>query len=279
MSMEGASRQAWRMTLETQDAVAADESLDLRAIAGDLYSVSEALAASGHLTRTLGDRTRVGWAKRELAERLLGGRISPDAMRIVNAAVSQQWRIERDLMHAIERCGHDLVLAAAQRDGNLDQVEHELVQVQEIFNKDPDLRDFLRRHDVGRHEKSDLVTKLLAGKVLPDTVWLAQRPVFNPRGRSLSAVFWQVLTLAARRRDMVTARVRSAIPLTDDQVRRLTEGLTRLYGRDIFVDATVDENLVGGVHIRVGDDVIDATIDRRLAEAGRNLSGSTAVVR
>ena len=39
----------------------------------------------------------------------------------------------------------------------------------------------------------------------------------------------------------------------------------------VFVDATVDTDLVGGLYVKIGDEVIDATIDRRLAEAGRVL--------
>lgn len=272
MSMEGSSRPAWTETLASLESHIEDEGIDLRAVAGELYAVSEVLASNGHLTRVLGDKTRVAWAKRELANRVLGDHVGPTTLKVVETAVSQQWRIERDLVHAIERSGHDLVLAAAQREGKLDDVERELVQIQELFSKDPSMRDFLRRLDVTNKAKAEFVTQLLEGKVLPDTVWLAQRPVLNPRGRTFSEVVWRILQLAARRREMVTARVRSAVPLDETQLARLTEGLTRLYGRDIFVDAVVDRNLVGGMHIRVGDEVIDATIDRRLAEAGRALS-------
>lgn len=273
MSMEGASRQAWTQLLASMDPVTDDASADLRALAGELYGVSELLAHNTQVSVALGDRSRDAWPKRELARRLLGGRISEGAMSIVEAAVSQVWRIDRDLTHALERCGHNLVLAAAQRDGNLDAVESQLSEIATTFAQDEDVRDFFRRQDVTAKAKAEFVVKVISGKVLPDTQWLAQRPVRNPRGRSYSAVVWQILALAAYRRAKVTALVSSAIELDQSQIDRLAAGLTRIYGREIFVRATVDPTLSGGVHIRVGDEVIDATIDRRLAEAERSFAG------
>ena len=271
MTMEGSSREAAAATLESLAAIESDPAVDLRAVAGELYSVSETLAGNAHLARALGDKSRDAWPKRELAQRLLGDRVSPAALKVIEAAVSGRWRIDRDLVHALERSGHELVLASAQRDGNLDQVERQLLETQQLFSSQEGIRDALHRIDVPREAKADLVTKLLAGQALPDTVWLAQRPVLNPRGRRYAAVIWQMLAQAARRRSKVTALVTSAQPLDDDQVSRLAAGLSKLYGREIFVNTTVDPDLVGGLRVRVGDEVIDATIDRRLAEAGRVL--------
>lgn len=271
MSMEGSSRQGWAALLEELSRLESQHDVDLRAVAGELYAVAETFAGNAHLSRALGDRSRDAWPKRELAQRVLGSHVSPNAMRIIEAAVSERWRLDRDLMHAIERAGHDLVLAAAQRDGNLDQVERELLRAQKLFSSDEGLRDALHRIDIPREAKAELVTNLLQGKVLPDTVWLAQRPVLNPRGRRYAAVVWQILAQAARLRDKVTALVTSATALDEDQVARLAAGLSKLYGHEIFVDATVDPELVGGLYVKVGDEVIDATIDRRLAEAGRVL--------
>ena len=271
MSMEGSSCQGWAALIEELSRLEHEPDVDLRAVAGELYSVAETLAGNAHLSRALGDKSRDAWPKRELARRVLGAHISPTAMRIVEAAVSERWRLDRDLMHSIERAGHDLVLTAAQRDGNLDQVERELIGAQNLFSSDEGLRDALHRIDVTKEAKADLATKLLQGKVLPDTVWLAQRPVLNPRGRRYAAVVWQILSQAARIRDKVTALVTTATPLDEGQVERLAAGLSKLYGHEVFVDATVDTDLVGGLYVKIGDEVIDATIDRRLAEAGRVL--------
>ncbi len=271
MTLEGASRASWTATLEALAGLEADPAIDRRALAAELYSVSETLAGNSHLCQALGDKSRDAWPKRALARRLLAGRISEPALQLVEAAVSGRWRVDRDLYHALERCGHDLILAAAQADGLLDQVERELIEVEEKLGADPGVREALYRPEVSLQAKVRLVTSLLEGKVLPDTLTLAIRPVINARGRRFSAVIWRILALAARRREKVTARVTSARPLSAEQVIRLTDGLSRLYGRDIFVSTQVDPALVGGLRVLVGDEVIDASIERRLAQAGREL--------
>ena len=54
---------------------------------------------------------------------------------------------------------------------------------------------------------------------------------------------------------------------------RLRGILSRLYGRTIGLQVTVDPDVLGGLVIRVGDEVIDGSIAHRLAEAERRLAG------
>ena len=58
-----------------------------------------------------------------------------------------------------------------------------------------------------------------------------------------------------------------------DQQRRLAEGLNRLFGRDLKLDVTVDPSLVGGVRVKVGDDVVDSTVATRLHDLQRKMAG------
>ena len=69
------------------------------------------------------------------------------------------------------------------------------------------------------------------------------------------------------------ARVTSAVALTPEQERRLVDSLGRLYGRTVGLQVTVDPSVLGGLVIRVGDEVIDGSIAHRLEAAGRRLVG------
>jgi F-type H+-transporting ATPase subunit delta len=78
---------------------------------------------------------------------------------------------------------------------------------------------------------------------------------------------------ASRRRGQSVAHVTSAVPLSAAQERRLTELLARLYGRAMGLQVVVDPGILGGLVIRVGDEVIDGSIAHRLEAAGRRLAG------
>jgi F-type H+-transporting ATPase subunit delta len=63
------------------------------------------------------------------------------------------------------------------------------------------------------------------------------------------------------------------VPLAPAQEQRLTEILGRMYGRTVGLQVTVDPSVLGGLIVRVGDEVIDGSIAHRLEAARRRLAG------
>lgn len=269
--MDGPSRGAWGHALAVLHEQQELPTTDLRGLARELFAIGEAIDGTAKLRRALSDPSRDAWPKRELARKLFGGKVSEQAMLVLEAAVSGRWVSDRDLIDAIERLGIDSVLAGAEQDGNLDTVEEELFRFERLVAADQALRDALGKRDVAGKYKADLVVRLLQGKVSQDTLWLAQRPVLHPRGRRYQAAIWRQLRIAADRRRQITAIVTSAIPLDATQRERLVAALSKTYRRPTFVQVVVDPNVLGGIHVRVGDEVVDGTILRRLEDARRAL--------
>lgn len=267
--MDGPSRGAWGHALAVLHEQLPKPTVDARALARELFAIGEAVDGTAKLRRALSDPSRDAWPKRELARKLFGGKVSAPAMTILEAAVSGRWVSDRDLIDALERLGIDSVLAGAEQDGALDTVEEELFRFERLVASDTALRDALGKRDVDGKHKADLVVRLLQDKVSADTLWLAQRPVLHPRGRKYQAAIWRQLRIAAERRRQITAIVTSAIPLEATQRERLGAALTKAYGRAVFVQVVVDRNVLGGIHVRVGDEVVDGTILRRLEDARR----------
>ena len=74
-----------------------------------------------------------------------------------------------------------------------------------------------------------------------------------------------VRALIADARGEVTAEVSTAKPLTQGQVRSLTDTLKASVGRDVKLDITLDESLIGGLVVKVGSRMIDTSIRSKLA--------------
>ena len=64
-----------------------------------------------------------------------------------------------------------------------------------------------------------------------------------------------------------------ARPLEADQELRLVAALTRIYGRQVQLQVDVDPAVLGGIQVRVGDEVIDGTVVRNLDSVRRSLAG------
>jgi F-type H+-transporting ATPase subunit delta len=97
--------------------------------------------------------------------------------------------------------------------------------------------------------------------------------VVAPRGRTIERVLDDYAQLAAGRRERLIARVTSAVDLTDDQQERLGEALRREFGREIRLEVVVDPSLLGGITVRIGDELIDGSVLRHLGAARRQLTG------
>jgi F-type H+-transporting ATPase subunit delta len=81
----------------------------------------------------------------------------------------------------------------------------------------------------------------------------------------LEAILLEIDRLVKRRPEIQLAHVTSAVPLTAEEQEALRAGLTRKYGADLEFQFDVDASLIGGIYLRVGDQVIDGTVAGKLA--------------
>ena len=72
-------------------------------------------------------------------------------------------------------------------------------------------------------------------------------------------------------RGEIVAEVAAADELSDTQRRRLADVLARIYHHPVSVQLNVDPELLGGLSVAIGDEVIDGTLSSRLAAAGTKL--------
>ncbi len=225
------------------------------------------------LRRVLTDPAQAGEAKAQLAARLLSGQVGGDAADLVSGMVRSRWSQSRDLVDALEELAATADLTAAQQAGALDEVEDEVFRFGRIVASDSGLRSALTNKSATVSAKSELLRSLLGGKANPVTERLVVRLVVQPRGRSLEAGLESLSKLAAARRDRMVAVVTSAVPLTDQQRQRLGAALAKLYGRQMHLNLDVDPEVLGGIQVQVGDEVINGTIADRLEEATRRMAG------
>ncbi|MGC1207312.1 MAG: F0F1 ATP synthase subunit delta [Ornithinimicrobium sp.] len=268
--MQGASRaslaQARRSLNETLDG-----DVDAARIGEDLLAVSGVLGGSATLRRAAADPSREGRDRSGLIDRLFAGRISDGAQSIARHAVAQRWTRDAHLTIALEELAIEALLAGAQSQGRLGQVEDELFRFGRIVSADPELQSALSDRRASRSAKGDLVNRLLSDKVAPETLRLASHAVATPSMRFDRAIE-SYLKLAAERQSQMSAVVTTATTLDEQQLDRMATALKKQYGRDVHLNVVVDPDVIGGVRVEIGDEVIEGTISTRLADARRHVS-------
>ena len=152
----------------------------------------------------------------------------------------------------------------AKAEGNLDEVEDELFRFARSLEGSDELRTALTDELVPAERRQAIVEDLLGSKASSTTVSLVSFVVAAGRGRDLPAIISKLVERAAAEKDRTVAEVRSAIPLTDDQRRRLAAALANATGKQVEVKVVVDPSVLGGAVATVGDAVIDGTVRTRL---------------
>ena len=246
---------------------------DASTLGAQLFAVVDALDSSGSLRRALSDPSRDGDAKAGLASGLLAGKVDPRVVDIVSAFARARWSAEADLTEAVEQVAADAVLAGAQSAGLLAQVEDELFRLDRTLVGQRELRRALTDRSATSENRTALVRRLIEGKVAAPTQQLVERAAATPRGRTMATTLALLGRLAARRRQRLLAAVSTASPLTDAQVTRLRSLLENAYGRQVQLNIALDPQVLGGLRIQVGAEVVDSTVLARLDDARRRLAG------
>ncbi|ANP49463.1 F-type H+-transporting ATPase subunit delta [Streptomyces griseochromogenes] len=270
--MNGASREALAAARERLDALTDSTSVDAAKLADELAAVTALLDREAGLRRVLTDPAQPAEAKAELVRRLIGGQVSGETADLVAGTARARWSQPRDLVDVLEELANTADLTAAQTGGTLDDVEDELFRFGRIVSSNLELRTALTDRRAAASAKVDLLHRLLGGRAKPATERLVTRLVTAPRGRSLEAGLESLSKLAAERRDRVVAVVTSAVPLSDAQKQRLGAALAKLYGRRMHLNLDVDPEVLGGIRVQVGDEVINGSLADRLDEAARRMA-------
>ena len=246
---------------------------ELAALADELFAVARLLDGQVAVRRALSDPSGSPTDRAGVARRLLSGRVSEATLDLVETSARQRWSRPLDLVEATETLATDAALDAADARGELDGVEDELFRFGRIVGGDAELSRILSDRTAPAAGKAALLDQLLAGRVSPITAMLLRNHLTGRTVGNAETVVERLSEAASTRRGQSVAHVTSAVALTDAQERRLAELLSRLYHRPIGLQVTVDPSVLGGLVIRVGDEVIDGSIAHRLEAAGRRLVG------
>ncbi|SCG37250.1 ATP synthase F1 subcomplex delta subunit [Micromonospora echinaurantiaca] len=271
--MQAASRESYKIAAERLDAyVRGAEPSAVATTADDILSVAALLRREPRLRRALSDPARSGEDRSALLTGILGGKVGADALELVAALVSGRWSAPSELLDATERLGVEALLAGADKSGELGEVEDELFRFGQVVAGSPQLSNALSDAMVPAKQRATLADQLLAGKARPVTGYLVGVALAGFGGRSFTGALTRLVELAADRRDRQVAYVTVAAPLSEEEERRLGASLSAIYGREVSVKQTVNPEVLGGASVRVGSDLYDGTVLRRLNETRNALA-------
>lgn len=272
-ALGGASRQSLIAARKSLDELLKGLSAaDASALSAHLFAVVTTLDSSTPLRRALTDNSRDANSKAELAKELFGKSTSDLAIKLLINLTALRWSSPSNLGDVIEQLAVEAEASVANQNNELDRLEEEIFQFSRIVASDLELRQILNSAKYSGEGKRVLVAKLLASKVSPSTSRLLAALVSGMRGRSIERTIAFYASAAAARKMRVIAHVKSAVELSQGQKDKLASSLSGKIGQPVRLNVELDPKVLGGLSIRFADELIDATIVNRLADAGRALA-------
>ena len=153
----------------------------------------------------------------------------------------------------------------ARAEGALAIVEEELFKLSDVLAQSDELRSTLTDTSIPSEKRQEIMQELLTmAKATPITTNLVTLVVGAGHARDRPGIISSLVERAASDRKHSVAEVRSAVPLDEDQRKRLAQALSKNLGKEVEVKVHVDPSVLGGLSARVGDVVIDGTVRHRL---------------
>jgi F-type H+-transporting ATPase subunit delta len=161
--------------------------------------------------------------------------------------------------------------AVARSEHALDSWQ-DMLKLAGVFADTPEIRALSNRPGFDRNQLVSWLQEI--GTTInwsPTQRNFIQTVVDNRRLGVLSSVAEQFTALALSEQQTLEADVTSAQPLSDEAQHHIAQALQQRFGQQVVMKVSIDEDLIGGVVIRVGDTVIDASIQGKISRFATQL--------
>ncbi len=172
----------------------------------------------------------------------------------------------------IARVYAEALLNAAEKRNEADAVYDQVDSlVHDLFRADPQFEAFLASGAVSRKDKEHVIRSVFgsrAGELFINFLLVLNQHERLELLRPILAAYRSLRDERARR---IRVQVRSAVPLAQDQEQRLRQELHDTFQMEPLLETAVDPDLLGGMVVRVGDWVYDASVRSQLETLRKQL--------
>ncbi len=164
------------------------------------------------------------------------------------------------------------LLAVAKSEAAVDRVEEELTELRNTFSKNHELISFLKDPKITEEGKRKAVAELLGTQVSHLVHFQIGLAIEQGRAPLLPAIIDQFFSLTSESRKKITAKVTTAIPLSDSATQKMEATLSELVGEAVFLKMSVDPDILGGIMVHLGDRIIDGSLKGQLDQLREGIS-------
>ncbi|MCB2289181.1 F0F1 ATP synthase subunit delta [Clostridium sp. CS001] len=154
----------------------------------------------------------------------------------------------------------------AEEKGKVDEYLSDLREIVALMKDDLEFLKIIKHPLIGTHAKKKMFIKIFKGKIDEDLLSFLLILIEKDRILFTEQKLNEMEKIHLERNNQLVVTVKTVIPLEEMQRDNLRIKLQNMYDKKIIFDEKLDKSIIGGVYIRVGNDVIDGTIKNKLDE-------------
>lgn len=158
----------------------------------------------------------------------------------------------------------EALLVLAQRAADLDGWGQLLQGIADAVSRDPKLRAFMETPRVDTHAKMAILRKALADRAPSAFVRFIEAVVSHRRQMLIPEIATEYANLVDQAQNRVHADVTLAREADAPMRKLIAERLSKAFDKDVVPHFRVDPRVLGGMVVRVGDTVMDGSVQRKL---------------
>lgn len=152
----------------------------------------------------------------------------------------------------------------AEEKNKVDEYLQDLREICDIIDNNKELKAVIEYPQISTKQKKRIFIDIFKGKI--DEELLSFLLILIEKGRILylKEKLNQFEQINLEKKNVVIAQVKSVIEMTDEQTSTLKSKLEKMYNKTVIIKHEIDKSIIGGLYVRVGNDVIDGSIKSKL---------------
>lgn len=168
-------------------------------------------------------------------------------------------------MPLVERRYAEALVNISMQGRVVETYQQQFGSIMELYNQQTDFRLFLLNPEINTDVKKEVVKKLFTSTLKAELVNFLMLLLDKGRIKFLPGIFNEFNRLADKKKNALNMTIISASPLSESQIQEIKQKYLKVYNASsVKADIEIDEGLIGGVKVKVGDCVIDGSVKGRL---------------
>ncbi|MBC8453643.1 ATP synthase F1 subunit delta [PVC group bacterium] len=154
----------------------------------------------------------------------------------------------------------------------LSQIEADMLDMLEMLKTNAEIKQFLSDPFVKPEGKSSALEEILKDKIHPILIHFLIILLSQNQLRKLETISTAFFHEASKLREQISGDIHTGVPLSAEKLKKIEKEVGAILDKKVHLRHSVAPGILGGVYVKVGDFVIDGTIEYQLEEIRRQLT-------